>query len=117
VAARHRLRTWIGGILLAVLTAGPCGLALICWLRVKSMENADVPLAIYDTGSLLNTFYDLKRSQGAWPEPGMVHARRAVFVRSFNDGGTRVDVYDYGNGQQASFHFYRDRIDVAPVRQ
>jgi len=46
----------------------------------------------------------------------MVHARKAVFVRSFDDHGTRVDVYDYGNGQHAWFRFHDRTIDVSPVR-
>jgi hypothetical protein len=118
VAAKGRLKSWLVGILLATAVAVPAVFAFKYWARTKTMEIFDIPLAIYDTGNLVDFFHVYKRKNGQWPEPGFVHAREATFVRSFKDHrGVRVDVYDYGRGQQAWFYFNDNNIQAMPVRE
>jgi hypothetical protein len=117
LAAKGRLKSWLIGILLTTAIVVPAMLAFKYWARAKTMEIFDVPLAIYDTGSLVDFFHVHKQKHGHWPEPGFVHARDAVFVRSFKDRqGVRVDVYDFGRGQQAWFYFNDRNIQAMPVR-
>src|SRR3954464_14186038 len=71
MAEKGRLKSWLRGILLATAVVGPTLFAFKYRARSKSMEIFDVPVAIYDTGNLVDFFHVYKQKNGKWPEPGM----------------------------------------------
>jgi hypothetical protein len=103
-------------LLMTLLILGLLSVTGVMWLQVKMVQTFDVPHAIYATGGLIEACHQIKARTGSWPPPGGYAGRDVEFVRSFDEKGTRVDVWDFGRGQFALFYFHEDSIQVLPVR-
>src|SRR4051794_26530901 len=110
-----KTRTYIPLLIAFVITA-LLGVIGVMWMNAKFARAWDVPHAIYATGGLLEACHQHKQRTGSWPAAGQYAAKEVEFVRSYNEKGTRVDVWNFGGGQYALFYFRENSIEVLPVR-
>jgi len=103
-------------LLIVFVLAGLLSVIGVMWVNEKFRQAWDVPHAIYATAGLVDTCHRYKQQHGVWPQPGSYAARDVELVRTYDDNGTRVDVWDFGGGQLALFQFHDNSVEVSPVR-
>jgi hypothetical protein len=106
-----RAITWVLTALLAIAVLSNVAF----WFRGSFAKHWAVPHAIYSTGSLVNSYHTHKSKTGKWPEPGEFAAKDVEFVRSYEDRGVRVDVFNFGGGQYALIYVHEHSLEVFPV--
>lgn len=85
------------------------------WLRGSFEKHWNVPHGIYATGQLMDIYHVHKQRHGAWPEPGTYVAKEVTFVRSFDNRGVRVDVFNFGGGQYAWLFVHKNSLEILPM--
>lgn len=109
----RRVLPWINAALIVF------ALLAAAWFWILSVfeKNWVVPHGIYASAQLVNSYHVHRAQHGAWPKPGEYVAKDVAFVVSYQDEGTRVDVFDYGGQQFALVYVRQDSLEVHPVRE
>ena len=98
-------------LIFAILAAGAF------WFLGSFERHWNVPHSMYATGQLVNIYHVHKAKNGTWPEPGQYVAKEVTFVRSYDDNGVRVDVFNFGGGQFALLRLHKQSLEVLPTRE
>jgi hypothetical protein len=120
MATNDRLKSRIIKVVVVVLICIPIMFLSVTsvkyWWRVKEMQMYHIPVAIQDTGNIVNFYHEGRHTNGDWPAPGSIQGRGAWFIGSYDDRGTRVDVYNYHGSHYVRFELRGHSVEVHVTR-
>ncbi len=103
--------------LYAVGLIAAVGAAALMWARSRFAEDWALPHGIYASAQLTDAYHAYRREHGQWPAPGAFVAKEVKYVRSFDRGNMRYDVFNFGGGQYVHLELHGNGTLLAfPVK-
>jgi hypothetical protein len=93
------------------------GASILLWLRARFAEDWALPHGIYASAQLVSAYHEYRSEHGRWPQPGTFVAKEVEYVRTFDQGKVRYDVFNFGGGQYVHLELFPDgRLIALPVK-
>jgi hypothetical protein len=103
--------------LYATMLLAAIGASVLMWVRARFAEDWALPHGIYASAQLVDAYHAYRREHGQWPAPGTFVAKETEYVRTFDQGTMRYDVFNFGGGQYVHLELHGNGTLLAlPVK-